>query len=177
MKEIEHYLQLELEKEKEKIKRESEEKKKDLIEKFEKEITTLKESQEKEFEAKKQLFLKNAFSFSEKNFYNKLVLKKISLWQDFSREILKLLREADPQTKEKINFLLIKAFKKRLTPQKDGVFQAARSALNLLKENFPEFKIEENPNLALGFYYFDKTREVEATEKAIVKKYLEKYER
>jgi len=176
MEKIDYYLQLELEKEKEKIKREFEEKKKALREKFEKEIATLKENQQKEFEAKKQLFIKNALILAEKNFSNKLVLKKISLWQDFGREILKLLKESDVQTKEKINYLLIKTFKKRLVPQKDGVFQAARSMSNLLKENFPEFKIEENPQLSLGFYYFDNFREVEATEKAIVKKYLEKYE-
>jgi hypothetical protein len=178
MKKIKEYFQLEFEKEKNRMEAEFQKKEEALIRQWKEKIENLDKQYKNEFEIKKQVVIKNAINEAEKNFYNQLAIKRRNLLENFKKDILDILRKIDIQTKEKIENYFIEALKDKINILSNGncLFKASLSAANLIRKNFPGVHVEEDSNIILGFYYVDDKVEVDATEKAIIERYLKKYE-
>jgi len=176
MEKINQYLKIEFEKEKEKLNKEFEQKKAALIKLWEEKINQIKRQHEQTLQTKKDMVIKIASDLAEQKFLSQLNLKKAQLWQSFAQDALRILKEFDFQTKQKITSLLIESLKRKVQVEPQGIFKAAQTSINLLKQSFPQSNMQEDPNLILGFYYYDDGVEVDATADAIIKKYIKQYE-
>lgn len=176
MNKVEQYLKTELEKEKNKSEEEFKQKKVELKQLWEEKIKRAKEEYAHVLALKKEAALKNAREAAEQNFYRAINKRKADLLNRFAEEAIKLLRGAEATIKDKVISLLILSLKKKNIVKNNGIFFAAPDAVEKLKESFPQnnTNIKENKDIVFGFRYVDDVIEVEATEEAIVKKYIEK---
>ncbi len=176
MEAIENYLKEKFEIEKQNLDRKFQEDKKQLQALWEQKINLARQHFQKRFNEAKESFISSIRERAEQDFLRMLDEKKAVLRASFFNEALGILKTTDEPTQKSINLLLVSSIEKKFGNGLKGVFMACKIAENFLKVHFPFAKIESSNDFFIGFIYTDDNIEIDATEKTIIEKYLQKYE-
>jgi len=174
MQKILEFLEKEKEREKEVLKKEFERKKKEIEKEWKEKIEELKNRIKETIEEKKRDFIEREKQRLEMEMKIEIQKEKKNLREQLKSELKESLKSATRKEKEEILKAILGKIKSLSGSQK-GVFWTNKEGAKLIKKYFPNAKVEIEPKIEFGFIYSDSEIEIDATEKAIVEKFFQKY--
>lgn len=174
MKKILEYLEKEREEEKKKIIEEFEQKKKEIEEFWQEKIDSLNDHFQKKFEQKKKEFLEKEAQMKKQEMLLEIEREKSLLKEEFKKEVKKIIQNLSLEEKEKILRKIFEILKASLLSRALGTFKIKGDFFHLVKEFFPEARVEKG-DIDFGFFYFDEALEIELNEDNLLEQFLQKY--